>query len=201
MDAGPHLSIKMRWQILRARFSTPALLTRFDERKVVSAITAIHGGLAILIIGASAWLTDLPLVFPALGPTAFLLFSSPMSPAGAPRSAIVGHISALLSGYAAWHLMTYLSGAPVTVQECGWPALCSSSLALAVTCMLLLRLSCPHAPACASALLAALGGITGWYELVVMAVSVILLTSHAVAMNRLAGVRVPLWHHRLIEPT
>lgn len=107
------LSAKTRWLMFRARLSTPVLLTRFDEQKVVSVITAIHGGSAILAIGLFAWLTDLPLVFPALGPTAFILFSAPLSPAAAPRSVILGHFSCLGSGYVVWWLMSYLAGGPL----------------------------------------------------------------------------------------
>ena len=89
------LSRKTTWLIWRARLSIPALLARYDDKKVLSLVTAIHAGLAILLIGVFAWLTHLPLVFTALGPSAFILFSAPLSPAAAPRTVILSHALAL----------------------------------------------------------------------------------------------------------
>ena len=185
-----------RWTIWRARFSTPALLARFDERKVVSLVAAINGGLAILAIGFFAWLVDLPLIFPALGPAAFILFSAPMSRAAAPRCVILGHFSAMASGFAIWHFMSALAGRPVSTLTGGWPLFCSASLALAVSSLLLVRLSCPHPPACASSLVVALGGVTDWLDLLAMALAVVWITAQAVAMNRFAGLPVPTWSRR-----
>jgi CBS-domain-containing membrane protein len=191
-----HPSIKTRWLILRARLSMPGLLTRFDEQHVMSLATAVNGGLAILTVGLFAWLTNLPVVFPALGPSAFILFSTPLSSAAAPRSVILGHFSAIVSGCAVWHLISALAGAPVSMQAGGWPPFCSASLALAVSSLLLVRLSCKHPPACASSLVIALGAVTHWYDLVFMALAVVWITAQAVAMNRLAGLPVPVWSPR-----
>jgi CBS domain-containing membrane protein len=189
----PHLSMRTRWLMIRAWLSAPGLLTRFDEEKVVSAITAIHGGVAILTIGVFAWLTDLPLVFPSLGPTAFILFSAPMSPAAAPRSAVLGHLVGLLSGFLIWQAMALLTGGSTSSDAGGWQIFCGASLSLALTCLLLVRLSCPHAPACASAMLVAVGSLSHWYELCFMALGVVWLAAQAVVMNRLAGLPVPTW--------
>lgn len=192
----PRRSLRMRLLVWRARFSIPSLLALADERKVVSWTAGINCGLAMLQISLFAWLSDLPLVFPALGPTAFILFSAPFSPAAAPRSVIMGHLTGMVSGCAAWHLMTYLSGGMVSLQDGGWPLLCSASLALAVTSLLLVRLSYPHPPACASALIIALGGVTDWLALLAMAAAVVLLAFQAVCINRMVGVRVPTWSPR-----
>ena len=79
------------------------------------------------------------------------------------------------------------------MEDAQWPTFLSAALALAVTCMLLVRLSCPHAPACASALLIALGAVTDWVELLALAVAVVVLTVQAVCINRIAGLNVPIW--------
>jgi CBS domain-containing membrane protein len=192
-------TLKMRWRIWRARFSTPALLARFDERKTVSWIAAVNGGLAILIITLTAWLSNSPLVFPALGPSAFILFTAPLSTAAAPRSVILGHFTAMASSFVIWNSVSYLNGAPVSLEASGWPLLSSTSLALAVICLLLVRLSCPHAPACASSMVVAMGGVPNWSDLLCMAFAVVLITVQAVAMNRLAGLPVPTWAPRRHE--
>ena len=186
-------SLRTRWAIWRARHSTVGLLARFDERKAVSLVAAVNGGLAILALGVFAWITELPLTFPALGPTAFILFATPTSESAAPRSVIVGHFSGMASGFAVGHLISALAGGPVSPQTGGWPLILSASLALAVTCGLLVRLSCPHPPACASSLVIALGAVTDWTNVLLMAVAVVWMTVQAVAMNRFAGVPVPTW--------
>ena len=79
----------------------------------------------------------------------------------------------------------------------GWPILVSASMAMAVVCVLLVRLACPHAPACASALITAVGAADGWAPLLGMAAGVILLTAQAILIGRLAGVGTPIWSSRL----
>lgn len=195
-QAKPNPSMKTRWLIWRARSSLPGLLAHFDERKVVSLAAGFNGGMAILVIGLAAWLTDLPLVFPALGPSAFVLFSAPLTAAAAPRSVIIGHLTALASGACVWHLMSYLTGGPISMQTGGWSLFCGAALALALTCLLLVRFRCPHPPACATALVVALGAVTHWYDLLFMAVAVVCLTVQAVVMNRLSGLPVPTWSPR-----
>ena len=187
------LSLKTRWAIWRARYSTVGLLARLDARKAVSLVATVNGGLAILAIGFLAWMTDLPLMFPALGPTVFILFATPTTESAAPRSIIVGHFSGMVSGWVVWHLVSTVAGGPVSLQTGGWSLILSASLALAVTCGLLVRLSCPHPPACASSLLVALGAVTDWPELLLMALVVVWMTVQAVAMNRFGGVPVPTW--------
>ncbi len=187
------LSLKTRWTIWRARYSTAGLLARFDERKAVSVVAAVNGGLTILAIGFYSWIADLPLVFPGLGPTAFILFATPRTEAAAPRSVVLGHFSGLAAGWAVWHLTSLVVGEPVSMQSGGLAPFISASLALAATCALLVLLSCPHAPACTSCLIVALGGVTDWLGILLMALAVIWVTAQAFAMNRLAGVPVPTW--------
>jgi CBS domain-containing membrane protein len=197
MPAVPRrISLRGRFRIWRSYLSAPALLARFDETQIVARIAAINGGLTILTIGVFAWLTGTPLLFPALGPTAFILFSAPLSAAAAPRSVVLGHLTAIMIGFAVWWMISALTGEPVGVRS-GWPPIISTSLALALTCMALVRLSCPHPPACASSLVVALGATTQWHELLLMGGAVLLLTAQAVAINRLAGVPAPRWKPRV----
>jgi CBS-domain-containing membrane protein len=58
---------------------------------------------------------------------------------------------------------------------------------------LLVRLDTPHPPACASALIVAVGAADGWMPILAMALGVLLLVGQAVAIHRLAGIRTPIW--------
>lgn len=196
--SGQNLSLRTRLRIWRARLSTPALLARLDEHKAVSLVAAINGGIAIVIVMIVAWLSAAPLVFPALGPTIFILYSAPLSPAAAPRSVVLGHFVAIASGLVLWQAVSRVSGEAVT-PSAGWAPLCSTSLALAITSLLLVRLRCPHPPACASSMIVALGGVPQWSDVVYMALAVLLVTSQAVAVNRFAGLPVPGWSVRRVR--
>ena len=189
-------SLRTRFRIWIARASMPAMLARSDEQFAISWFAAICGGIAIAIVVAAAWISNAPLVFPALGPTIFILYSAPLSPAAAPRSVIVGHYVAMITGSVAWHAVSYISGAPVTLAASGWPAICSTTAAMAITALLLVRLRSPHPPACASAMIVALGGVRHWFDLLCMAIAVLLVTGQAIGVNRLTGLPYPSWKPR-----
>ena len=191
--------LRRRLSVWRARLSIPSLLAGGDERRVISLVAAVNGGVAILVISMLAGLIDLPLLFPALGPSAFLLFSSPFSEAAAPRSVIVGHSAAIAAGLVVWHFVSLLCGQPVSLATGGWPVFASASLVLAASCVLLVWLSAPHAPACATGLIIALGLANNWLAFLGMATGVLLLTAQAVVMNKIAGVSAPTWSPRLYE--
>ena len=194
MTGTPRCSLWTWLRVLRAQLSLPVLLSQTDETRIIAISAAINGGVAILIIALAAWLSGLPLLFPSLGPSAFLLFTRPFCTASAPRSVILGHTIAIGCGWTAWIAVSRLTGAPVSLPESGWPLCLSAILAFMMTSLLLMRLSCPHAPACASALIVATGAMTQWHELLVMLAAVFILAGQAMIIHRLAGVRGPLWH-------
>jgi CBS-domain-containing membrane protein len=178
---------------LRARFSIPAVLARLDDDKAIALVAAVNGGAAILMLAALAWLVDLPLLFPALGPSAFILFTSPFSRAAEPRSVVLSHFAGISVGLAACVLVGWMAGRPVSLQVGGWTVIASASIAMAAIGTLLVRLDTPHPPACASALIVAVGAADGWMPILAMALGVLLLVGQAVAIHRLAGIRTPIW--------
>jgi CBS-domain-containing membrane protein len=112
---------------------------------------------------------------------------------------IVSHFAAIAAGVVVRFVVGLVGGQPVTLETGGWPVFASASWALATTCILLVRLSAPHAPACATGLIVALGlASTGWV-LLGMAAGVVFLTAQAVVMNRIAGVSTPTWSSRLSD--
>ncbi len=195
-DIKNHINFKTRWLLLRTRLNLPVLLSKHDETKVISIIAAINGSASILVLGLIAWLTDLPLIFPALGPSSFILFSSPLSKAAAPRNVIIGHISCLIIGFSVWHLLSYASGHNISPQIRNAWFYTSAAVALGISCLVLVRLDCPHPPACASSLVVALGMVTNPVELAIMSGAIVWLAMQGVALNRLAGVKMPVWNIR-----
>jgi CBS-domain-containing membrane protein len=190
-------SFRVHWRRWRAPWSLPALLARYDERNVVALVAAINAVLTILSLGVIAWLIDAPLILAALGPTAFLLFVRPFSPEAAPRNVVIGHGAGVLAGAgvrAAWTILVPAVYAAAPAAD--GPTLCAAAAALALTCLLLVHLDCPHAPACASALIIAVGGLPEWRGVLALPLAAVIVTLQAVLVARLAGLNVPAWWPR-----
>jgi CBS-domain-containing membrane protein len=66
------------------------------------------GAMALAIITIAAHLTELPLLFPPLGPTAFILFYTPLAVTASPRNVIVAHTMAVGAGIFSLWLMEAL---------------------------------------------------------------------------------------------
>jgi CBS-domain-containing membrane protein len=67
------------------------------------------------------------------------------------------------------------------------------ALSLGVTAFFMVLLKVAHAPAGATTLIVSLGIITRPWHLVVIEIAVALLCVQAIAFNRLAGLKYPLW--------
>ncbi|MCK4872519.1 MAG: HPP family protein [Phycisphaerales bacterium] len=164
-----------------------------NERKVISIIAALNGAAALFVISLAAWMSGMPLLFPALGPSAFIMFTRPFSPAAAPRSVILSHTTALGCGWCALFLTSQATGATITMMQPNLALCASANLGFAATCSLLVAQRCSHPPACATALIAATGGVVGWAGALAMLIAVVVLAFQGVLLHRAFGVRVPVW--------
>lgn len=158
-----------------------------------AAYVFVNGFLSIGILAAVAAMTGSPFVFPSLGPTAYMLFSSPLADSATPRACLIGHAIGILCGFGALAVTGLLANPdppphPVTASRA-----LAAALALAATAggMVLARVN--HAPACATTLIVALGFITRPEHLILIEISVLLLVIQAFALNRLVGIRYPVW--------
>jgi CBS domain-containing membrane protein len=173
-----------RWVARLARLQPWHLLTRFPNRWTRAGFAFLNGGVATAILAGAAVSTDQPLIFPALGPSAFLFFYQPSAPSSAPRNAILAHASALLIGWAAWELSGIAGGGVGIVTV---------AFALGLTCAVMIAFGIPHPPAASTALMVTLGAVRGWQEIAAMLAGVVLLTLQAFVFNRLAGISYPVW--------
>ncbi|MBW4718549.1 HPP family protein [Saccharothrix sp. SC076] len=145
-----------------------------------------------MLIGGLAAVTGEPLLFPSLGPTAYLLLATPTQPAASPRNAFAGHLVGLLGG-AAGLTAFGLWDLPADLGHLSWARAGASALALTITCGGMVWTGLPHPPAGATTLIVALGVLHTPGQLLVIAVGVVLLTVVGGVFNRLAGVPYPLW--------
>lgn len=169
------------------------LLDHFPPRLVRTAYVFVNGFVTIALLALLALLTRNPFVFPSLGPTAYLLFFSPLAKSCSPRNTIFGHAIGILCGYGAF-IVTGAGALPFGVHPgIFWPRILAAALSLSATGAFMVLLGVSHPPAGATTLIISLGIISKPRELVVIEVAVFLLVAQAIAINRLAGLPYPLW--------
>ncbi len=170
------------------------LLHHFPPRLVRSLYVFVNGFVTIGLLALLALLSRNPFVFPSLGPTAYLLFFSPLAKASSPRNTIFGHAIGLICGYAAF-VVTGAGALPFGVHPgIFWPRILAAALSLSATGAFMVLLDISHPPAGATTLIVSLGIISRPRELVIIEVAVFLLVAQALVINRLAGLPYPLWN-------
>jgi len=193
-SSGHLLGTTVRGLLVRLR--VPGLLAHLPERVVWAVFVLVNGFVTIAVLAAIAMLCKTPFIFPSLGPTAFLFFFNPTSPAASPRNAVVGHAIGIACGYGAL-LVTGLENAPPTiVTGVHDPRILAAALSLSATGALMILLGVPHAPAGATTLIVSLGIISTPKHLLVIEAAVIALIIQAFVVNRFAGVPYPVWKAR-----
>jgi CBS-domain-containing membrane protein len=170
----------------------PMLTRRYDERRIVGLYVLINSGIAIAVMAAIAMLSGEPFAFPSLGPTAFLLFYQPMAPNAAPRSCVYGHLIGVAAGYLG--LVVFgLTDSPPDLEHVDAARVGALALSLAVTLSIMAWLDIPHAPAGATTLIVSLGILRTPDQLAILMLAVVVLTAQGFVINRLAGLRYPVW--------
>src|SRR5579883_260402 len=169
------------------------LLGRFPERPIWALFMLINGFVTIAILAGVAMVSGTPFVFPSLGPTAILLFYTPLSPTASPRHTLYGHAIGILCGYGALLLMG-LHHAPSAIgTNVDGHRIMAAALSLALTASLMILLKAAHPPAGATTLIVSLGVVTKPFYLLIIEVAVALLVGEGIVIKRLGGVDYQLW--------
>jgi len=181
--------------VLLGRIRLAWLLRRFPPRLIWAHYVFINGFITIALLALVAVVTDSPFVFPSLGPTAYLLFISPIGESSSPRNTIIGHAIGLICGYGAY-VVSGAAAMPFGVHAgIYWPRILSAALSLSATGAFMVLLKAGHPPAGATTLIVSLGIISKPRELVIIEVAVFLLVAQAFVINRLAGLKYPAWRY------
>ncbi len=169
------------------------LLLHFPPRIVRSVYVFVNGFITIAVLALLALVSRNPFVFPSLGPTAYLLFFSPLGRTSSPRNTIFGHAIGIVCGYGAY-VVTGAGALPFGVHPgIFWPRILAAALSLSATGAFMVLLGVSHPPAGATTLIISLGIISKPRELVIIEVAVFLLVAQALVINRMAGLRYPFW--------
>lgn len=178
------------------RLRLKPLTERFNSVAVLGTFAFVNGLVSIGLMSLVALLTKQPFIFPSLGPTAFLLFYTPMLPTASPRNTLCGHLVGAVAGYLSLVIFGLLDAGPALVVGVSWARVGAAALSLALTSGVMVWLRVPHPPAGATTLIVSLGLITTIPKLGVLMLGVLLLVVQGFAINRLAGVPYPLWSPR-----
>lgn len=178
---------------LARRAHLSALVERHDTTFVLGLFAFLNGLLSIGLLSAAALVTGAPFIFPSLGPTAFLLFYSPTSPAASPRNTVLGHLVGASAGYLSLVVFGLTDAAPALASSVTAPRIGAAAVSLALTSGLMAWWRVPHPPAGATTLIVSLGILREPWQLVVLMGAVVLLTLQGFVINRLAGIVYPVW--------
>jgi CBS domain-containing membrane protein len=178
------------------RLRLKPLTERYNSVTVLGLFAFVNGLISIGLMSLVALLTKQPFIFPSLGPTAFLLFSTPMLPTASPRNAFCGHLIGAAAGYLSLVVFGLLDAGPALVVGVSWARVGAAGLSLALTSGAMVWLRVPHPPAGATTLIVSLGLLTTLGEIGVLMLGVILLLVQGFTINRLAGIPYPVWSPR-----
>lgn len=181
---------------LATRVRLRPLMDRYNSIVVLGAFALLNGFLSIALMSLLAVATGQPFIFPSLGPTAFLLFSSPLTPAASPRNTFLGHLVGVAAGWAALWVFGLLDAGPALVTGVDAARAGAAGLSLGLTAGLMVWLGVPHPPAGATTLIVSLGILARPDQLVVLMLGVVVLVGQGIVINRLAGLEYPLWAPR-----
>lgn len=175
------------------RIRIDELQRRHSSVAVMGLFALINGCLSIGLMSAAALLTGQPLIFPSLGPTAFLLFYSPRAEAASPRNTLLGHLVGVVCGYGALLVFGLLDAGPVIGEGVSAARVGAAAVSLGGTAGLMAWLRIPHPPAGATTLIISLGFMTEPRHLITLMLAVVALVGQALVINRLAGIPYPFW--------
>ena len=148
--------------------------------------------LAAGLAGLIALALHQPLLFPSLGPTAYLAFERPTEANSSVRNALIGHGLALLIALAALQVFGLANHPPALQEGMTIARLIAAVLALAITSAVLVMLDAEHPPAGATSLLVTLGLFKGLQGALVIVAGVLIVVTASFLINRALGVRMPL---------
>ncbi len=198
-NMGPQGSLFFKIVKFFSRLQLRYLLPRIKHPdRIVRLFVFIEGSLALGVISAVAYFVQFPLLFPPLGPSAFILFRMPMSAAAAPRTVLLAHMIGLTAGFMALFAgsIFFSSGGINNSETVTISSIVVLSLAMGLSSLAMIWMECNHPPAAATALIVAMGNITSPAHVFGLIVAVILLITLACLFNRiLGGLPYSFWAH------
>ena len=193
----PQQTLFYRLVAFFSRLQLSYLIRKIENpRLLLLLFIFIAGSTALGTIAIIAYLTRLPLLFPQLGPSAFILFHTPMSVTASPRNVLLSHSLAVASGLSALWLVgwVYPEAGLSDPFVLNWYRILVIALTMGISGVIMVGAKCIHPPAAASALIAAMGFLNTPQQVLGVIGAMTLLVLEAILFNRLiGGLPYPLW--------
>jgi hypothetical protein len=162
--------------------------------------TSLYAGLLFTVLGALAWMSGQPFIFPSLGPSAFILAFDRRSERTRTYRIVGSHLIGGIVGLLAWSLLASgisITATPPAFSADGLRLAASATLSIVLTSWAMIATDTIHAPACATTLIVSLGLLSAPLQVAIIAVSVFILVEfHAAVLlvfKRIVGDTHPLY--------
>lgn len=163
---------------------------------VVTLYTVSAGAIAFGILTAVAYYTALPMVFPPLAATTFIIFYRPLADRACPRNIILSHMIGLIAGLASLVLFVYFfpESNILNAWVMCWPRVMANILAMGLVCAGMILFKSNHSPAAVTALIASTGYLVEPDQVLGFVLAVVLIVFEGFIFNRvLGGIPYPFW--------
>jgi len=174
------------------------LITRKNPKILSAIFVLVSSTISMIIMGAAAHFTSWAQIFPALGPTTFLIFYAPSKEMASPRNCIIGHLLGVIVGTSLFMLVKWFSPESILTgiyySRLSVIEILIIAFSMGITGLLMVLSDLLHPPAASTAMLAAMGlYVIKWYEIPVFLLTLVLLVLIGICMHRLAGIHYPIW--------
>ncbi len=161
------------------------------EQKRDLKIAPVCEAALIFVVSIAAWLAQQPLVFTSLGPTAYEMIEQPHRKSARPYNVIVGHLIAVIAGFAAL-LITHAWYTPaVSARHIQLPRVEAAVLSTALTVFFTLLLRATQPAALSTTLLISLGTLQQWRDVGIIMAAVLLMTIVGEPIRRWRNKQIP----------
>lgn len=160
----------------------------------------VNGSLTIGLLAVIAYYARSPVIFPSLGPTAFLLFYRPMASSSSPRNTFWGHLLAIIMGMGSLAIFGLISEPAVLTEGISAKRIGAAALSLGGTGAAMIATDTAHPPAGATTLIISLGLMSHPWQMPILMAAVIVMILQGLIINRLAGIPYPLWRAKNTTP-
>lgn len=146
--------------------------------------TSLYAGVLFTVLGAVAWLSGEPFIFPSLGPSAFILAFERRGKRTRTYRVVGSHLIGGVAGLLAYSVLAggvSLTATPPPASMDGLRLAMSGVLSIIMTSWGMIATDTIHAPACATTLIVSLGLLSTPLQVSIIVVSVVILVEFHVA--------------------
>jgi hypothetical protein len=165
--------------------------------------TSVYAGLLFALLGTIAWVSGQPVIFPSLGPSAFVLAFERQGERTASKRIVGSHVIGGVAGFLAWALFApdvAITATPPAYSLDGLRLAASATASVVVTSGAMVATDTVHPPACATTLIVSLGLLSTPGQVGIIVASVVILVEFHAGTLALARYLLDNGHPEIVSP-